>query len=52
MTDATTQKKLDPQHIIRKLLAELGEPWLPVHNQALDAVKTGDAETLRLPVSH
>ena len=42
------ERKLDPQIIIEKLLAELGEPWLPVHNQALDAVKTGDAETLRL----
>ena len=45
---ASTPKPLDPQIIIHKLLAELGEPWLPVHNQALDAVKTGDAETLRL----
>ena len=43
-----TEKKLDPQLIISKLLAELGEPWLPVHSQALEAVKTGDAETLRL----
>ena len=43
-----TEKKLDPQLIIDKLLAELGEPWLPVHSQALEAVKTGDAETLRL----
>ena len=45
---ATTPKKLDSQIIISQLLAELGEPWLPVHNQALDAVKAGDAETLRL----
>ena len=42
------KKNLDPQTIISKLLAELGEPWLPVHKQALDAVKAGDAETLRL----
>jgi hypothetical protein len=39
---------LDPKIIINKLLAELGEPWLPVHNQALEAVATEDAETLRL----
>ena len=45
---ATTTNELDPQLTISKLLAELGEPWLPVHNQALEAVKTGDAETLRL----
>lgn len=44
----TTAGNLDPQLVIRKLLAELGEPWLPVHNQALDAVKAGDAKTLRL----
>ena len=43
-----SQQKLDPQLIIRKLLAELGEPWLPVHKQALEAVESGDAETLRL----
>jgi len=42
-----SQKKLDPQFIIDKLLAELGEPWLQVHEQALAAVKSGDAETLR-----
>lgn len=42
------ERKLDPQLIISKLLAELGEPWLPIHHQALDAVKAGDAETLRL----
>lgn len=40
-------KKIDPQTIIGKLLVELGEPWLPVHHQALEAVKAGDAETLR-----
>ena len=44
----TTPKQLDSQLIISKLLAELGEPWLPVHRQALEAVETGDAETLRL----
>ena len=43
-----TERKLDPQIIIEKLLAELGEPWLPVHHQALDAVEAGDAEKLRL----
>ncbi|PZO58537.1 MAG: hypothetical protein DCF15_05375 [Phormidesmis priestleyi] len=43
-----TEKKLDPQLIINKLLTELGEPWLPVHQQALKAVKSGDAEALRL----
>lgn len=42
------KKELNPQSIIEKLLAELGEPWLPVHQQALEAVKAGDAETLRL----
>ena len=41
-------KKLDPNTIINKLLAELGEPWLPVHEQALRAVQENDAETLRL----
>ena len=41
-------KKLDSQTIINKLLSELGEPWLPVHHQALEAVKAEDAETLRL----
>lgn len=46
MTEAL-RKELDPQSIISKLLAELGEPWLPVHEQALEAVKSGDAETLR-----
>ena len=45
---ATTSKQLDSQLIISKLLAELGEPWLPVHKQALEAVEAGDAETLRL----
>ena len=40
-------KELEPQLIISKLLAELGDPWLPVHEQALEAVKAGDAETLR-----
>jgi hypothetical protein len=30
---------LDPQLIISKLLAELGEPWLPVHIQAETAQK-------------
>jgi len=44
----TTPKQLDPQLIISKLLTELGTPWLPVHEQALAAVKAGDAETLRL----
>ena len=44
----TTPKQLDSQLIISKLLAELGEPWLPVHKQALEAVEAGDAETLRL----
>ena len=44
----TAVGNLDPQLIITKLLAELGQPWLPVHGQALEAVKTGDAETLRL----
>ena len=43
-----TEKKLDPQTIINTLLTELGEPWLPVHSQALAAVKSGDAETLRV----
>lgn len=41
-------KSLDPRKIIDKLLFELGEPWLPVHQQALEAVKAGDAETLRI----
>lgn len=45
---ATASKTLDAQTIINKLLAELGEPWLPVHQQALEAVKAGDAETLRI----
>ncbi|PZO52487.1 MAG: hypothetical protein DCF15_13640 [Phormidesmis priestleyi] len=45
---ATAPKQLDPQIIISRLLAELGEPCLPVHRQALEAVKSGDAETLRL----
>lgn len=44
---ATTPKKLDPQVIISKLLTELGEPWLPIHEQALEAVKEDDAQTLR-----
>ena len=35
-------KRLDSQII------ELGEPWLPVHNQALVAVNTRDAKTLRI----
>ena len=43
-----TGSNLDPRLVINKLLAELGEPWLSVHHQALEAVKTGDAETLRL----
>ena len=38
---------LDPQIILTKLLEELGDPWLPVHEQALKAVKAADAETLR-----
>lgn len=45
---ATESQKLDPQIIISKLLAELGEPWLPIHEKALEAVKGGDAETLRI----
>lgn len=44
---ATTPRKLDPQVIISKLLTELGEPWLPIHEQALEAVKEDDAQTLR-----
>jgi hypothetical protein len=44
----TAPKKLDPQLVISKLLAELGEPWLPVHSQALEAVAADDAETLRV----
>ena len=48
MMNATKPKKLDPQIVISKLLSELGAPWLPVHEQALEAVKAGDAETLRL----
>ncbi|MEL6351579.1 MAG: hypothetical protein AAFR58_07435 [Cyanobacteria bacterium J06627_28] len=44
---ATTPKELDPQVIISKLLTELGEPWLPIHHQALVAVKDGEANTLR-----
>ena len=48
MTNITEPKKLDPQIIISRLLAELGEPWLPVHHRALEAVDAGDAETLRL----
>ena len=47
MTTAANNGR-DPQTIINKLLTELGEPWLPVHHKALDAVKAGDAETLRL----
>lgn len=43
-----TAVNLDPKLIISKLLAELGEPWLSVHHQALEAVEAGDAETLRL----
>jgi hypothetical protein len=39
---------LDHKIIINKLLAELGEPWLPVHHQALEAVAADDAETLRV----
>ncbi|MEL6854624.1 MAG: hypothetical protein AAFO83_05890 [Cyanobacteria bacterium J06607_13] len=42
------KKSLNPQTVISKLLVELGEPWLPVHEQALEAVEAGDAETLRL----
>ncbi|MEL6554879.1 MAG: hypothetical protein AAFQ63_15650 [Cyanobacteria bacterium J06621_11] len=45
---APASKELDPQVIISKLLTELGEPWLPIHHQALAAVKEGDATTLRL----
>lgn len=44
---ATTPKKLDPQVIISRLLAELGKPWLPIHERALKAVQENDAETLR-----
>ena len=43
----TETGSLNSNLIIDKLLAELGEPWLPVHEQALEAVKAGDAETLR-----
>ena len=39
---------MNPQLIIDKLLAERGNPWLPVQRQALEAMKAGDAETLRL----
>jgi len=34
--------------ILEKLLTELGEPWLPIHHQALKAVKENDADTLRI----
>ena len=44
----TEKKNMNPQTIITKLLAELGEPWLPVHEQALETVNANDAETLRL----
>lgn len=44
----TAEKKLDPQMILEKLLTELGEPWLPIHHQALKAVKENDADTLRI----
>lgn len=44
---ATEPRKLDPQIIISKLLRELGEPWLPIHEKALKAVQESDAETLR-----
>ncbi|MEO0704393.1 MAG: hypothetical protein AAF050_01880 [Cyanobacteria bacterium J06649_5] len=44
----TAEKKtLDPQAIISKLLDELGAPWLPVHDRALQAVQENDAATLR-----
>jgi hypothetical protein len=39
---------LDPQLIISKLLAELGEPWLPVHSKALEATAADDTETLHI----
>jgi hypothetical protein len=45
-----TAVNLNPKLILNKLLAELGEPWLPVHHQALEAVEAveaGDAEMLR-----
>lgn len=42
------KKSLNPQTVISKLLVELGESWLPVHEQALEAVEAGDTETLRL----
>ena len=29
---AAAERQLDPQLIINKLLAELGEPWLAVHH--------------------
>ena len=45
---ATVPQKLDPQAVITKLLAELGEPWLPIHEKALKAVQESDAETLRI----
>lgn len=44
---ATKSKTLDPQTVITALLDELGEPWLPVHQEALKAVQKGDAEALR-----
>lgn len=44
----TTPKRLDPNVVINKLLSELGDPWLPVHEKALTAVQGNDAETLRL----
>ena len=44
----TAKKKLDPQMILEKLLTELGEPWLPIHHQALKAVQENDADTLRI----
>lgn len=44
---ATEPRKLDSQVIISRLLAELSEPWLPIHEQALKAVKEDDAQTLR-----
>lgn len=44
---AGAQKPLDPQVIISNLLNELGAPWLPVHEQALQAVQENDAATLR-----
>jgi hypothetical protein len=39
---------LDPQLIISKLLAELGDSWLSVHSQVLEAITASNVETLRI----